>query len=231
MRPTLIISDLHIPYEHPDALDFCVAVRDKYKTEDVISVGDELDWHACSFHDHNPDLMSAGDELHESIVRLKQWRTEFPAMRLCHSNHGTMLQRKAFANGIPSSAIQDYTKLYQTPGWSWHREIIEDMHGVPLIVRHQFGRNVRASLSRIGDACAIWGHFHTCCGVEWRNNLNYRQFAACVGCLIDPKHQAFAYDQHNLDRPMLACATVIDGNLTLHPMFTNKRGRWSRTVS
>lgn len=226
MLPTLVIPDTHIPFEHRDALAFVCAVRDKYRTEQTIHLGDELDFHASSYHDHNPDLPSAGDELRLSVKRLAAWRAEFPTMRLCDSNHGSLLRRKAMTHGLPAATLTQLTELYGAPGWTWHREIVEDMHGVPVIFRHAFGRSIRSSLGRIGDSCAVWGHYHTVFGVEWRNNLYYRQFAACGGCLIDPSSPAFDYDRANLDRPMLGCLVIVDGNCITIPMFLNRRGRW-----
>lgn len=37
----LFISDLHAPYNHPDALDFLSDLNTKYKPTRVISLGDE----------------------------------------------------------------------------------------------------------------------------------------------------------------------------------------------
>ena len=56
----LLISDMHIPYHHPDTLEFLQYLKDKYKPTRVICLGDELDKHALSYHDHDPDLPSAG---------------------------------------------------------------------------------------------------------------------------------------------------------------------------
>ena len=62
----LVISDLHIPYHHQDAFEFLKALKKKYKPDLIVNIGDELDHHAISMHEHNPDLMSAGDELKQS---------------------------------------------------------------------------------------------------------------------------------------------------------------------
>ena len=53
----LVISDLHIPYHHPQSFDFLKAIKKKYKDIDlVVNIGDELDQHGLSFHDTDPDL-------------------------------------------------------------------------------------------------------------------------------------------------------------------------------
>ena len=66
----LFISDMHIPYNHPDTIPFLKHLKRKYdinpESNDgsrVICLGDELDYHAISFHDSNPNLLSPSDEL------------------------------------------------------------------------------------------------------------------------------------------------------------------------
>jgi hypothetical protein len=231
VKRTLIISDLHIPWMHQDALDFCKAVRDKYKLDQVISVGDELDWASISFHDHDPSLPGPTDELNMALPIVAQWRKHFPKMRLARSNHGDLLRRKLFSHGLPEAAAKTYAELYNTPNWTWHDEIVEDMHGIPLIIRHDFGANLKSSLAKVGDSCVAWGHRHTLFGVHYRANLRYRQWAMCVGCLIDPAHRAFSYGRGTLDRPMLGVGIVADGMATPIPMWTRTDGRWIGKLS
>ena len=57
----LIISDMHIPYHHQDSLEFLKYIKNKHNPTRVICIGDELDKHSLSYHDHDPDLPSAGD--------------------------------------------------------------------------------------------------------------------------------------------------------------------------
>ncbi|MCK8363719.1 metallophosphoesterase, partial [Erwinia amylovora] len=59
----LVVSDLHAPFNHPDSVAFLKAIKAKYKPTRVILTGDEVDFHAISFHDSDPDLDSAGKEL------------------------------------------------------------------------------------------------------------------------------------------------------------------------
>ena len=65
-------------------------IREKYKDIDlVVNIGDELDQHALSFHDTDPDLPSAGDELQISRNYIKQLEKMYPEMVLLHSNHSS----------------------------------------------------------------------------------------------------------------------------------------------
>ena len=59
----LIISDLHIPYHHKDSFAFLKEVKKVFKPDNVVNIGDLLDFHAISMHDSDPDLPSSGHEL------------------------------------------------------------------------------------------------------------------------------------------------------------------------
>ena len=74
----LVISDLHVPFEHPDTVPFLKAVKSQFKPTDVVQIGDEADFHALSFHDSDPDLPSAGEELEKAIAKLQPIYKLFP---------------------------------------------------------------------------------------------------------------------------------------------------------
>ena len=85
----LIISDTHCPYHHVDAIKFLSAIKDKYEPDRVIHIGDEIDNHAMSFHDSDPDLHSAGDELELAIEALSEIEALYPKVDVIESNHGS----------------------------------------------------------------------------------------------------------------------------------------------
>ena len=83
-KSVLVISDLHIPYHHPQSFDFLKALKAKYKPDHVVNIGDELDMHAMSMHDSDPDLYSAGHELAASISYIKKLEKIFPKIGRAH---------------------------------------------------------------------------------------------------------------------------------------------------
>ena len=116
-KSVLVISDLHIPYHHPDAFEFLKALKKKYKPDLVVNIGDEIDQHAISFHNHHPDLKSPGDELREARKYVKELEQIFPEMTLVHSNHSSLIYRKAVAHGLSLEYLKTYNEFLQVgPG-------------------------------------------------------------------------------------------------------------------
>ena len=77
-KRVLIISDLHIPYHHRDAFAFLKEVKKQYKPDFVVNIGDLLDFHGMSMHDHDPDLASPGDEITIAKEYVKELEWIFP---------------------------------------------------------------------------------------------------------------------------------------------------------
>jgi predicted MPP superfamily phosphohydrolase len=87
----LVISDLHIPYHREDSFEFLKEIKKEYKPDTIVNIGDEIDCHALSFHDHNPDLASAGHELVRAKDFIKELESIFPEMTLLDSNHSSLV--------------------------------------------------------------------------------------------------------------------------------------------
>ena len=160
-KSILFISDLHTPYQHKDAIAFLAAVKKKYKPTRVINVGDEVDFHALSFHASDPDLDSASVELERAKRTMIQLEKIFPVMELVHSNHGSMVYRKAKVNGIPRHAMKSYNDILEVgPGWTWNRSITIEMKGQHNIyVTHGSRKNSEGYAKQMG-CCVVQGHYH-----------------------------------------------------------------------
>ena len=132
MSKILIISDLHEPYSHTDSHAFLTAIKKKYKPDRVVNIGDELDYHALSFHDSDPDLPKASKELELGLYKIKMLEKLFPKMDLLHSNHGSLVFRKRKYYGLPDYIIKDYADILDVnkKNWKWHDS---------LIIKDQFG--------------------------------------------------------------------------------------------
>lgn len=225
-KSILVISDLHIPFEHPDCLSFLKAVKKKYKPTTVVQIGDEVDFHALSFHDSNSDLPSAGDELKLSVKKLKAYTKLFPKVTVIESNHGSMILRQALANGIPKAVLKSYQDVLQTPkGWVWKFDLTLDTPIGPIYFCHGKSGAAGRLASQYGMSC-IQGHFHEKAQITYISTPEKLMFDAHTGCLADDKSLALGYNKINPKRPVVSLIVVINGIPQIVPMILNKKGRW-----
>ena len=215
----LFISDAHIPYHHKRFIPFLAGLKAKYMPTRVVCVGDELDKHAMSFHTSDPDLYSAGDELRKSLPIIKQLHELFPQMDIIDSNHGSMVYRKAKEHGLPRHYIKSYNEVLEVDsGWVWHNDltlILPD--GQKVYVHHGKSADGLKLSQTMGMSC-VQGHYHEKFGINyWGNSLGL-YFSMQVGCLIDDKSLAFAYNNVNLKRPVIGTGLIIDGVPILEAM-------------
>lgn len=226
----LVISDLHIPYHHKDSFLFLKELNSLYKFDKIVNIGDEVDAHAMSFHDSDPDLPSAGDELQEAISYLKDLYKLFPKMDLVDSNHGSMHYRKGKHHGIPRKYLRDYSDILEAPkGWKWQDELKINCGGQEVIFRHQWRKDPLICAQQMARS-VTQGHFHEDFKIQYASSPDRLIWAMTVGCLIDKKSLAFEYNKTNIKRPILGCGLIIDGHPILAPMLLDEDGNWTGEI-
>ena len=227
----LVISDLHIPYHHQDAFDFLKALKKKYKPDMIVNIGDELDHHAISMHEHNPDLMSAGDELKNSRVYVRELEKIFPRMTLVHSNHSSLVYRRALKYGLPKDYLKSYNEFLGVGnGWQWVDDLtITLSDGSRCFFTHGISADVLKVSAQYGMN-SVQGHFHTKFSIGYFSNPEALIWGMQVGCLINQKSMAFDYAKNFKSRFIVGCGMIIDGQPKLMPMVLDKDGRWNRTI-
>lgn len=225
-KRVLVISDLHAPFMHKDAVAFLKALKKRYKPDRVILSGDEVDNAAISFHDHDADLPSAGDELKQAIGCLRPIYKLFPKADILESNHGSLVMRKALANGLSRKFFKEQRDILQAPsGWNWHFDLTINTPQGQVYFHH--GKSSDAQkVSQAMGLSYCQGHFHEHMEISYWGNPNALMFGMTVGCLVDPKSLALAYNKNNLKRPVIGCAVIIEGRPILVPMTLLKNGRW-----
>ena len=215
----LVISDMHIPYHHENLLPFLKSLKMRYDPTRIICVGDELDKHAMSFHDSDPDLPSAGDELKRALPVIAQLKELFPVMDLIDSNHGSMVYRKSKAHGIPRSYIRSYNEVLGVDeGWKWHNDLTITLPDGQKVYFHHGKSADAVKTSQAMSMSHCCGHFHESFGVRYWANPNGLFWAINSGCLINDKALAFSYNNVNLKRPIIGTSLIIDGYPVLEPM-------------
>lgn len=215
----LVISDLHCPYQDPDAIDFLQMLERRYNFTRIISVGDEQDISAASFHDANVDMLSAGHELAAAQKVLQELERIFPKMDIMSSNHGDLYYRRAKHHGIPLHVIKSYNDVLGVgEGWQWHSDLIvrlptdEDVyfcHG-----KSQNGLKLSQNMSMN----CVQGHFHNSFNVQYWSSPRALYWSMQVGCLVDDKSLAMSYNKLTVNRPIIGCGVIIDGIPSLEVM-------------
>jgi len=226
MNRILIISDTHIPYHHPDLIPFLKDLKKILKPDRVIHIGDELDKHAMSFHDSDPDLPSAGDELRLSLPIIKELEQLFPIVDLLDSNHGSLVYRRSLKHGIPKAYLKDYREFLQVgKGWTWHDDLTVKTPTGPVYFCHGKVADVLKLAQSMGMSC-VQGHYHSSFNIKYYGNSLGLYFGLQVGCLINKDSLAFRYNKTQRARPLIGCGAIIDGLPKLIPMVLDKHGRW-----
>ena len=224
----LVIPDLQIPFEHPDALAFIKAVRKEIKPDHIVNVGDEVDQMALSRFDPDPAGDGPSVELAKSIERLQDWYKAFPEMKVCESNHTARIYKKAFLAGIPEEYLRDTHEWLQSPpGWQWQN--VWEIDGVRF--EHgdaQGGMYAARNLAIRNRASTVIGHHHSHGAVFYVANDHEMIFGMNVGCLIDFDSIAFRYGKQSAFKPTLGCGVVIEGVPFFIPMLLNGKGRWEQ---
>jgi len=223
----LLISDMHIPYHHPDTLKFLSHLKDKYNPTRIICLGDELDKHALSFHDSDPDLPSAGDELKLALPVIQELKKLFPVMDILESNHGSLVYRKAKHHGIPRQYLKSYNDVLGVDDqWQWWFDMTIDLpNGSKCYLHHGKSSDV-VQLSQQMGMNAIQGHYHEKAYVGYWANPNGLFWGLQAGCLINDSTYAFNYNNCNIKRPIISTALIIDSMPVLEPMILDQNGDW-----
>lgn len=224
----LCVSDLHFPYCHKDTFKFLKALKKKYKPDKIVLLGDELDYHALSFHNADPDLDSTGKELEKALGYMESIYKIFPRADVLESNHGSMVYRKAKHNGTPRHLLKGYKEVLDAPqGWNWHTELVLKMsNGEKVFFTHGKGANTLAMSKNVGMSY-VQGHFHSKLEIQyWAMGHKYH-FGMTVGCMIDNNSLAFAYNKLFPKLPIMSHAIIEDGVPKPLPMFQTKSGRWN----
>lgn len=226
-KSILVLSDMHHPYAHPDAVKFLKAVKKKYKPDTVVCIGDEVDFHDSSFHDSDPDLDSAGVELEKAIKSLQPIYKLFPKVTVIESNHGSMLLRKALVGKIPKKAIKPYNDVLDAPkGWKWVFDTIIKTSIGPVYFCHGKSSAAGRLASQYGMSC-VQGHFHEKAQITYISTPEKLMFDAHTGCLADDKSLALGYNKVNPKRPIVSVLVIINGVPQLIPMVLARGGRWT----
>jgi len=210
MANILVIADTHLPFQYPKYLDFCKCIQDRCKCEEVVHIGDLVDNHAISYHEHDPDGWSPEEEMAEADKHLQPWFKAFPVLKLCRGNHDRLVDRKGRTSGLPSRCFKEFKEIWNLPSM-WTDEFDFEIDGV----RFMHGTGYSGKYGHV-QACydnrqsTVIGHLHSVAGTEWVANPKDCVFGMCVGSGLDRKAYTFAYGKDFKRKPILACGVITD---------------------
>jgi hypothetical protein len=226
-KSILCISDQHFPYQHRDTVPFLKALNDKYAFDLVVNMGDEVDNHAISFHDSDPNLMSPGDELERAIKELQPVYKLFPKVEVIDSNHGSLAFRKGKNAMLPDQVFKSPRDILRAPkGWNWNKDLIVDTE-MGKVYFHHGKSGTAGKLSKNMSLNAVQGHHHSVFQVTYWGSPVGLFFDMHVGCLVDDNSLALAYNKTTLQRPVIGLGVIINGRPQLVPMHLTRGGKWT----
>lgn len=210
-----IIGDTHEPFCRPGYRDFCYEVFNRFGCGKIVHIGDEVDNHAISYHESNPDGHSAGREAELAQANLDQWYKTFPNVMVCIGNHTALIERQAMTTGLPKKFIKNYQEAWNAPkGWEWKLQWELDN----VIFTHgtgSSGQNGAINRARDNRQSTVIGHIHSFGGVLYSASEKDLIFGLNVGCGIDVDSYSMEYGRPFAKRPTLGCGVVIDGRIGL----------------
>lgn len=233
MSRTLIISDMHCPYHHPDAFAFLKALYEEWELDSVKCVGDLIDNHTTSFHPTEYGALSPQDEHYATKDALQELESMFPEMIISLGNHDIMNKRKAKDAGIILDAFKNYNELYELKGgWEWvDRHLYTMGNGKQCLLTHVVSSSLKNNAEKFSH-CSIQGHLHGVLGVEYYADIEQLRWSMGVGCLVNNEMPAFKYAKGSvLRKAIIGCGVELDGTPIpiAMPMYDKgrKRGRWT----
>lgn len=227
MSRVLTIGDTHCPGMLDSYVPFLQRVRDKYKCNRVVHIGDLVDWNSISYHEKNPGLPSPQQERDDAQKQVDRLAKAFPKVDWLIGNHDELPARKCVSAMIPPDMLKDYREQWSLPKtWRVHERFAKLEIDGNLYCHGDAGAG--GKYPHINQAAAnfqstILGHFHSVAGVEWMANERMCVFGMSVGCGIDHHLEQFKYGKRYARKPVVSCGVVIDGDPIVVRMPLEKR--------
>jgi predicted phosphodiesterase len=207
----LVIGDTHIPFELPNYLDFCLEIKDRVKCKQVVHIGDLVDLHACSYHEHCPDGYSPADEMREADKHLQRWFKAFPqGVRVCRGNHDSIISRKGRTHGLPTRVFKPFREMWNLPD-NWIDAFEHEISGVRFLHGTQYsGENAHMKAAYDSRMNTVIGHLHSYLSGGYTANSKDKIWGMQVGCGVDRNSYAMDYGKDFKRKPIIGCGVVTD---------------------
>jgi len=201
-----IIGDLHAPFILDGYLEFCREIQEKYNCGTVISIGDIIDGHSWSYHEHDVDGLSVKQEVDNAVKQLEDWYYTFPNVVSLLGNHDLLISRKAKTAGLSQMFIRDFGDIIGAPKtWKFTHEYVKDnvkyIHG-------SIGNAITRAKNERVSICQ--GHLHSESFVQWSVSEKDAIFGLQVGCGLDREKYAFEYAKPFPRKPIISAGVILE---------------------
>ena len=221
MKQVLVIADTHIPFEKKGYLEFCKRIYKGLKCSEVVHIGDLVDLHSCSYHEHSPEGFSPKHEMDKADEILKKWFKAFPKVKLCRGNHDQLVSRKGKTVGLPQRCFKSFRNMWKLPD-GWEDDFQYEIDGVLYTHGTRCGKNAHLTTAQGNAMSTVVGHSHAFAGVSYWANEKDLMFGMNVGCGIDRHSYAMDYGKGFATKPIISCGVVSytnrGVNATIYPM-------------
>ena len=211
MARVLAFGCPHLPFEKEGYLEWLIEMKNKWKCNKVVCLGDLVDNHSISYHEHDPNGWSPNDEMEATDKHLARWFKAFPSLVITRGNHDNLVDRKGKTVGLPKRCFQPFRKIWKLPT-RWKDCFEVEIDGV--LYKHGVGFSGKyGHMSAASDAgqSTVIAHLHSILGIQYMVTNKTAKFGLCVGCGIDRRKYAFAYGKDMRRKPIIGAGIILDG--------------------
>ena len=203
-----VIGDVHLPFEHPNYLQFCIDTFIEHRVTDIVFIGDLVDNHAISRHQTSTKALSPTQEYEMVLNKIKTWTLTFPKAYFLEGNHDSIPSRQLATLGMPDFYLREYKDLWDLPNeWKINVEFVIDnvlyFHGI-----NSMGKDGALNSALNNRMSTVQGHAHSFLGCKYSANKRDIIFGMNVGCGIDNESYAMEYGKNFVKKPTLGCGVV-----------------------
>jgi predicted phosphodiesterase len=214
MSRVLVVGDCHCPGMLKRYPEFLAETREAWDTDEVVLIGDVVDWQSISFHEKDPSLPDAKKEFEAAKAQVQTLYELFPSAHWLIGNHDALSARKAHSAGLPDFLLRPYGELWEVPGWKVYPRFFRlEIDGVVYTHGDQGKGGQFPAVKNSRDNFVSWvsGHHHSEAGVWYTVNQQTRVFGLNVGCGMDHELMQFEYGRKFNRKPAIGAGVVLDG--------------------
>jgi predicted phosphodiesterase len=204
VRKVLLMSDLHIPYHDTKAVTLALKVADHVQPDQIIIVGDGIDFHGLSRFTKDPGVEEMlVDEISEMREFLASLRKRFPKTELIYilGNHENRLvkyiqeQAPALYGVVTFRQLLDLDTLH-IKDVPYGPDQMYKIPGCDLLVRHEnITGGVHSAHATVTKAMrsVVFGHTHRIQESQIVSIDDHNHRGINIGCLCDKHSPVMSY--------------------------------------